>query len=873
MARDLSRSLAVLIGNGTFADQAALPNLPAADCVAAMSGLLAGELCGWPADRILALQDFASFPDVARRLVPALRDVHGVLLVYYVGHGVRTRKGQLALALGETDASPAALPHTAMLYESLADLMGDCPAATKLVILDCCHAELANKANFQAADLAETYPVDGLYFIGASKTHEKAKFDPLGGLTYFTGAFVDTVRSGIPGLPAELRLDQVFVELRSRLVSDGLPEPVDAGIRGARQYPFASNAVHLAPAAVQAPHGHAHGARLELLARAEQEADSLDTAGRADGPMIRVMALLRVADALDAADADRARRLAARAVRLASSSPDVPRAHVAIAVARIDPDRAYRLAGTLDPPQRDETLAAICRRLAGDRPEHAHRFAQAISAPGPLRDSAINNLVISAAQLDPELAEQIAETIPVADRLPALAEIAKVVVKTNLTRARALCDAVIAQEAAGTWLHLAESRLPVLAEIAKVAVKTDLAQAKALCDAIIAQEQTGTWLQYVVSEMAPVDPQAAEGYAMLIQEQHRRDYAYGDVAHGYAVLGRADAERVIALVTDPHWRGFAANRVIFDLVARDEVKCAERIARGIQSAQWRCKALVTVAWHSARPGGDMRRVLAAAETAACSCPAPERDDCLKEIVEVAVSGSGVPPGGGITDVFSDDLDYAVRLAGSIRDPEARAQRLGRVARAVGYRDVYRAEQIAGGITDSFWQADALVELMPHWRKAQDWPAGRRVLESAERSARRIADLARRAEILAGIAAAAALFDPPWARRLLDQADTVASSIQDDSLLGGAVDRALKSIVVHVAGDGHQEARRVLANQVERVARAIPRPHEQAEALSYLARAVFPDDPERAERTALGITDGQERIKALIMIADMHEGAT
>lgn len=847
MARDLSRSLAVLIGNGTFADSAALPDLPAADCVAAMSVLLAGELCGWPADRILALRDFASFSDVARRLVPALRDVHGVLLVYYVGHGVRTRKGQLALALGGTDASPAALLHTAMLYEGLADLMGDCPAATKLVILDCCHAELANKANFQAADLAETYPVDGLYFIGASKTHEKAKYDPLGGLTYFTGAFVETVRSGIPGLPAELRMDQVFVELRARLVSDGLPEPVDAGIRGARQYPFASNAAHLAPPAVTAPHGPAQGACLGVLARAEQEADSLDTAGRAkgpwrraDGPVTRAMALLRVADALYAADADRARRLADRAVRLASASPYVSPREVAVAVARVDPDRAYRLAGTLDPPQRDAALAAICRRLAGDRPEHAHRFAQAISAPGALRDSVLIDVVKGAAQRDPELAEQIAETIPVANRVQALAEIAKVVVKTDLARARALWDA--------------------------------------MRDAISAQDEQARAegpLKYVLSEMALIDPQAAEGCAILMQDQRWRDDAYGSVARGYAALGHADAERVIGLVTDPEQRFYAAYRVTSALLGRREVSDAERIAVGIQSARWRCKALVMVAMYSARPGGEMRRVLAAAETAARSCPVPERDGLLKEIGEQAVSTydeSGDQPGSGITDAFSDDLGYAVRLTGSIGDPEVRARSLSQVARWVGYRDVYRAEQIAGSITDSFWQTEALVGLWPHWRKTQNWQAGRRVLESAERSARRIADLARRATILAGIAAAAALFDPPWARRLLDQAETVASTIQDDSLFGDAGDRALKEIVLQVAARGPQEARRVLANQVERVARAIPRPHVQAEALSYLARSVFPDDPERAERTALGITDGQERIKALIMIADMHASA-
>ena len=244
MARDLSRARAILIGNAVFQDPR-IDDLPAAaGCVTEMAELLAGELCGWPAGRIVRLENLDK-PDVlARRVITAVRDAEDVLLVYYTGHGYRTRNGQLALALGQTDPDPETLPHTAMLYESLADILRGCRAATKLVILDCCHAELGGRANyvFQGSDLAEVYPVDGLYFIGASKRDQNAKSPRDGQLTYFTQALVDVVRGGIPGQPEELRLDQIFLEVRARLVRARLPEPVDSGIRGARQYPFARNA-------------------------------------------------------------------------------------------------------------------------------------------------------------------------------------------------------------------------------------------------------------------------------------------------------------------------------------------------------------------------------------------------------------------------------------------------------------------------------------------------------------------------------------------------------------------------------------------------------------------------------------------------------
>ena len=251
MARDLSRARAILIGNATFQHRQ-IDDLPAAaGCVAAMTGLLTGDLCSWPAGRVVRLEDMAKPDDLARRVIAAVRDAQDVLLVYYTGHGYRTRNGQLALALGETDPDPETLPHTAMLYENLADILRGCRAATKLVILDCCHAELGGKANyvFQGGDLAEAYPVDGLYFIGASKWDQNAKSPRDGQLTYFTQALVNVVRAGIPGLPDELRLDQIFLEVRARLVKARLPEPVDSGIRGARQYPFARNAARPASTA------------------------------------------------------------------------------------------------------------------------------------------------------------------------------------------------------------------------------------------------------------------------------------------------------------------------------------------------------------------------------------------------------------------------------------------------------------------------------------------------------------------------------------------------------------------------------------------------------------------------------------------------
>ncbi|GAA3237994.1 SUMF1/EgtB/PvdO family nonheme iron enzyme [Dactylosporangium siamense] len=244
MSRDLSQSRAILIGASEYRDDR-IPDLPAAGAsLRAMEALLTGQWCGWPGDRVTVIAEPGSPSELASQLVATVRNIRDTVLLYYVGHGLRTSEGQLALAVRNTEAAAESLPYTALLYEAVAKILRGCPALTKLIILDCCHAELGTRSNFhfQSGDLLEAYPVDGLYFVGASRIHMKAKAPLNAEPTHFTRALVDVVNEGIPGRPATLRLDQVFVELRSRLLRADLPEPVESGLRSAHRFPFAINA-------------------------------------------------------------------------------------------------------------------------------------------------------------------------------------------------------------------------------------------------------------------------------------------------------------------------------------------------------------------------------------------------------------------------------------------------------------------------------------------------------------------------------------------------------------------------------------------------------------------------------------------------------
>nr|QIY68665.1 caspase family protein [Streptomyces sp. RLB1-33] len=156
-----------------------------------------------------------------------------VLLVYYVGHGMRTRAEQSTLVLTGTSSDPEVLPDSALLYPRLLEVLRGSPAATKSVILDCCHAELGLDADFhfQSGRRSDGPPAGRRAdFAGASSRYEKAK-TPLGGrLTYFARTPGDEGTDRALGMicPHAAR----FAEQRTRAACDRLP-------RGAARVPEA----------------------------------------------------------------------------------------------------------------------------------------------------------------------------------------------------------------------------------------------------------------------------------------------------------------------------------------------------------------------------------------------------------------------------------------------------------------------------------------------------------------------------------------------------------------------------------------------------------------------------------------------------------
>ncbi len=361
-------SRAVLIGVSAY-EYAEFPPIRAArNSLEAMRALLADPaLCGWPPARITVIPNPISAADLAVQVADLAETTAGVLLLYYVGHGVLSDRGELCLTV--TSTRPNRPKISGLPWDTLADVLRTCPARARLVILDCCFAGQAIEALSSDADpgLADIAHVEGVYTLTATTRNRTAHVPPPDQqdttCTSFTGELRDLIRSGIAGRPPRLTFSDIYPVLRQRLHAKGLPAPSQRGTDTAHQFPFTANvAARIGPDAHNVrPEGNGIGEAAQknpepvrtdraratrLLTDAERGAQSITD------ELWKATALAGVAGALAATDPDRAARIIADAVRVAQSITDelwkaTALASVAGALAATDPDRAERVARSI----------------------------------------------------------------------------------------------------------------------------------------------------------------------------------------------------------------------------------------------------------------------------------------------------------------------------------------------------------------------------------------------------------------------------------------------------------------------------------------------------------------------------------------------
>lgn len=241
---DPGRSRAVLIGTSGYTDEK-LPDLP--EVRPTVDGLAAAltdaDLGVFTRDGCTVLHDEGSISDIGDRLVASAEQAEDLLLVYFAGHGlVAGRRHDLYLALPTSRWSAPAF--NSLEYDKVRSAVLDSPAATKVIILDCCFSGRAVTDTMAAptSEVIGQLGVDGTYVLAAAPRDQLALILPGERHTAFTGRLLTLLREGIPGGPESLTIEDLYTELLARMRSDGLPHPQKRATGTAGLLPIARNA-------------------------------------------------------------------------------------------------------------------------------------------------------------------------------------------------------------------------------------------------------------------------------------------------------------------------------------------------------------------------------------------------------------------------------------------------------------------------------------------------------------------------------------------------------------------------------------------------------------------------------------------------------
>ncbi|GAA3316449.1 hypothetical protein GCM10020219_035490 [Nonomuraea dietziae] len=263
-AGDFAGAGALLLGTGSHAQGSDLPDLPSvARTLDDLRSVLLGR-CG------LAWVRTVLDPPSPRELGDAIASAastEGPLIVYYVGHGLVSRRGALHLAAAETVSGPLALEHTALPYDLMRRYLLDNAGGPLVVVLDCCFSGRAIEGMSDPWDVAE---ISGAYVLTSAGRSEPS-FAPDGmAHTAFSGALLRLLTEGAARADAVRRAPPPEQDAAGR----GLPEaPRPLHGQGGR--------ARAAPRPLQGPRRGAAAARSRLRRAALQGARGVGTADAA----------------------------------------------------------------------------------------------------------------------------------------------------------------------------------------------------------------------------------------------------------------------------------------------------------------------------------------------------------------------------------------------------------------------------------------------------------------------------------------------------------------------------------------------------------------------------------------------------------------
>ena len=251
---DPDRSRAVLVGVSVYRDPR-LPDLPAvAHNLTDLQKLLVAPGPGGLRPKVCHVESRPRVPhQIGVTLDEIAKHAQDTLIVYYAGHGLLDRHGELYLALGDTNIDH--LLHTALPFSTVRHVLLDSPAAARVLILDCCFSGRAVETmSGVAAAIAGQIEVAGAFTLTATPANLPAHAPPGARHTAFTGRLVSLLRDGAPDGPDLLSLGDIYLWLLRDAMARGRPAPQQRGTATVGMLALARNAAFV-PGPPPAPTG------------------------------------------------------------------------------------------------------------------------------------------------------------------------------------------------------------------------------------------------------------------------------------------------------------------------------------------------------------------------------------------------------------------------------------------------------------------------------------------------------------------------------------------------------------------------------------------------------------------------------------------
>ena len=602
----------------------------------------------------------------------------------------------------------------------------------------------------------------------------------------------------------------------------------------------------------------------KIVKRAERDAATVGSKAK------RATALAALASAIANTNPGRATRIADRAEAVAQDV-GLPGqvagalAQLGAALAPIDSDRAERLLSRAEadahrvfpfPETVVEGLSRLVTFLAGPHPDRAEAIARSIE-PSWLRERVLAPLAIALAPVDSDRAEAIARSIIDPQvRVRAICALAATFVGRDADRAARTAEEV---EIITRSITDPPSLARGLGELARALVSTDLELSERIVRCIPIERDKAMALTTLATHLADANPQEALRLAIdaltmapFITNRQDQLWAYPRLVAAMAAIEPDKAERFVASIHDPSVQQWAVEELIAALGTTD-IKRGAAIARSIVDPRSKALALVRLAAETGRhdPAEATRFINEAVVTAGSSKDSREQQRILTDIAN---------------HVVAIDPDRAEDVARSISDPVSRSHALAQLAAKIARTNLERAQVIAESIEHPGLKANAFLELV-EVATSTDRDTVMRLANLAEPIGRASAKPSEQANILIGVAAALATFDPSRSGQLMRTALPVAESIIDPQEKAWALEKAAVAEAVIDSDWAETIARSVSTKTPLFFAWSDPEVSHQSLALGSLARVLALADPDRAERIARSIPDLASQTEVLVDIAE------